>query len=176
MGIDAYSADGFDFTGTRACDARTGYRSISFLSVPLKTRAGTVIGVLQLINAGDAGGHVVPFDPALQPVVEALASQASVALENQRLLQNQRELFDSLVRMLAAAIDAKSPYTGAHCQRVPVIYELLADAACESREGVSWYHSRMNFDRSACAWRNMIFCAMPGRVIASLNGSKSYWW
>ena len=133
---DAYSADGFDFSGTRACDARTGYRSISFLSVPLKTREETVIGVLQLINAGDAGGHVVPFDPALQPVVEALASQASVALENQRLLQNQRELFDSLVRMLAAAIDAKSPYTGAHCQRVPVIYELLADAACESREGV----------------------------------------
>jgi hypothetical protein len=51
---------GFDFSGTRQFDARTGYRSQSFLTVPMKNHEGEVIGVLQLINAIDDRGQVVP--------------------------------------------------------------------------------------------------------------------
>ncbi len=65
---DAYDSVHFDFTGTKAFDARTGYRSRSFLTVPLKNHDGEVMGVLQLINARDANGTVVPFsEPARKP-------------------------------------------------------------------------------------------------------------
>ena len=94
---DAYAADGFEFSGTIAFDARTGYRSMSFLTVPLKNAQERVIGVLQLLNAQDpASGAVVPFDPGLVPVVESLSTLAAAALEvyarEDRLRQEIREL------------------------------------------------------------------------------------
>lgn len=79
---DAYTADGFEFSGTIAFDQQTGYRSTSFLTVPLKNAQQRVIGVLQLINAVDPEtGAVVPFDAGLVPVVEALSTLAAAALE-----------------------------------------------------------------------------------------------
>ncbi len=131
---DAYEArDGFDFSGTRKFDQGTGYRSMSFLTLPLKDRQDRVIGVLQLINATDpVSGNWVPFDPELEPLVEALASQAAVALQNRKLIDAQKALLDSFIKVLADAIDEKSPYTGGHCQRVPVITEMLARAAHDS--------------------------------------------
>jgi GAF domain-containing protein len=78
---DAYAAEGFEFSGTIAFDRQTGYRSTSFLTVPLRG-ANRVIGVLQLLNAQDpASGQVVPFDPGLVPVVESLSTLAAAALE-----------------------------------------------------------------------------------------------
>lgn len=85
---DAYDAEGFDFHGTRQFDAKMGYRSKSFLAVPLRSRNGAMLGVLQLINAQDAAsGQVVPFDPALQQSVESLALLAGAALESVGVLQ-----------------------------------------------------------------------------------------
>jgi hypothetical protein len=80
---DAYAeGGGFDFAGTRAFDEQMGYRSTSFLTVPLKNSLGRVIGVLQLLNAKDGDtGRVVPFDPAMPPIIEALSVLATVALE-----------------------------------------------------------------------------------------------
>ena len=79
---DAYEADGFDFSGTRSFDAQTGYRSMSFLTVPLKNFHQRVIGVLQLLNAKDpASGRIVSFDPEVQRVVESLSLLAAAALE-----------------------------------------------------------------------------------------------
>ncbi|MBX3024814.1 GAF domain-containing protein [bacterium] len=94
---DAYAADGFELSGTIAFDARTGYRSMSFLTVPLKSAQQRVIGVLQLLNAQDpATGAVVPFDPGLVPVVESLSMLAAAALEvyarEDRLRQEIRAL------------------------------------------------------------------------------------
>ncbi|MEQ9126519.1 MAG: GAF domain-containing protein, partial [Alphaproteobacteria bacterium] len=109
------------FSGTRAFDEANGYRSTSFLTLPLKDSRADVIGVLQLINAQDARGDVVAFPASIEPLAEALASQAAVALENRLLLEAQRRLLDSFIRLIAAAIDAKSPFTGEHCQRVPAI-------------------------------------------------------
>tara|TARA_R110000868_G_scaffold162903_2_gene394531 strand:- start:71431 stop:73182 length:1752 start_codon:yes stop_codon:yes gene_type:complete len=132
---DAYIAQGFDFSGTRAFDAKTGYRSKSFLTVPLKNTRGTVIGVLQLINARDDVGNVIAFDPLIEPIINALASQAAVALENTRLLRAQRDLMESFVRVLGQAIDAKSPHTAHHCEKVPIIARMLAKAAVEEKQG-----------------------------------------
>src|SRR5207249_11158619 len=74
--------EGFDFSGTLAFDQMTGYHSISFLTTPLKSSAGAVIGVLQLLNAQDPDtGAIIPFEKSLEQMVEALASLASVALE-----------------------------------------------------------------------------------------------
>ena len=132
---DAYDATGFDFTGTKAFDAKAGYRSKSFLTIPLVNGEGRVIGVLQLLNSKSTDGEVIAFDPEEQRIVEALASQAAVALDNQMLLEGQRQLLESFIQMIAAAIDSKSPYTGAHCERVPILTLMLARAACKASEG-----------------------------------------
>src|SRR4051812_18306338 len=133
---DAYDTANFDFAGTKAFDQKTGYRSKSFLTVPLKNHKGDVIGVVQLINARVRNSaDVIPFDPELVPLIESLASQAAVALDNQQLIQAQKNLFDSFMTMMAAAVDAKSAYTGGHCQRVPVLTEMLAAAACGETDG-----------------------------------------
>jgi HD-GYP domain-containing protein (c-di-GMP phosphodiesterase class II) len=131
---DAHTEPGFDFSGTRAFDARTGYRSQSFLTVPMKDHADAVIGVLQLINAGGPDGEVRAFTDADQQLVESLASQAAIALNNHTLIEQMAELFESLITLINSAIDEKSPYTGGHCERVPTLTMLLADAA--SRTGV----------------------------------------
>jgi HD-GYP domain-containing protein (c-di-GMP phosphodiesterase class II) len=133
---DAYDAENFDFSGTKAFDANTGYRSRSFLTVPLKNHESDVVGVLQLINARAADGTVVPFPQETVALVEALASQAAVALDNQMLLDAQKKLFTSFIEVIANAIDAKSPYTGGHCRRVPALTNMLTRAATEATHGI----------------------------------------
>lgn len=132
---DAYAAEGYDFSGTRALDRSTGYRSQSFLTVPMKDHSGAVIGVLQLINAKLPDGTVGTFSADEQRLVESLASQAAIALSNRQLLDQQEELFEALINLINTAIDEKSPYTGGHCERVPVLTMLLADAATRTGSG-----------------------------------------
>ena len=97
---------------------------------------GRVIGVIQLLNARDPDTlEPAAFDAVHREMIEALACLAAVALENHGLLDAQRNLLESFIQVIATAIDAKSPYTGAHCARVPVLTELLTNAACEAREG-----------------------------------------
>src|SRR6266850_79301 len=133
---DAYSAEGFDFAGTRAFDAKTGYRSKSFLTVPMRNHEGEAIGVLQLINAQDPHtGEIVPFSASDQRLAESLASQAAVALTNRMLINQLEALFESFISLINGAIDEKSPYTGGHCQRVPVLTMLLAEAVNETKAG-----------------------------------------
>lgn len=126
---DAYFEQGFDFSGTRGFDKATGYRSQSFLTVPLKNHENVIIGVLQLINAKDPKtGQTIPFNTTNQRLAESLASQASVALSNRQLIEQLTSLFEALVNLINAAIDEKSPYTSGHCQRVPEMTMMLAEA------------------------------------------------
>jgi len=109
---------------------------VSTLNVPLKPREGQVIGLLQLINAVDAqSGDIIPFDPKIIGFVEAMSAQAAVAIENQNLVEAQKDLMDAMIRIIAGAIDAKSPYTGGHCERVPELAIMLAKEACKIKEG-----------------------------------------
>lgn len=133
---DAYEAEGFDFSGTRAFDEKTGYRSKSFLTVALKDHENEIIGVLQLLNAQDRKtGEVIEFSPKIQDLVEALSSQAAVAITNKNLIQELENLFESFIQMIAAAIDAKSKYTGGHCQRIPILTEAIGKAVNECKTG-----------------------------------------
>ena len=134
--VDAYSEAGFDFSGTRKFDERTGYRSRSFLTVPMKNHENAIIGVLQLINSLDTGTRAVkPFAAADQRLAESLASQAAIALTNRQLISQLEVLFESFINLINLAIDEKSPYTGGHCQRVPALTMMLAEAASATETG-----------------------------------------
>ena len=133
---DAYTAENFDFSGTRRFDERTNYRSQSFLSVPLKDQDGEVLGVLQLINAKHPeSGAVVSFSSADQSLAESLASQAAIAMTNRNLTIQLEELFESFINLINLAIDEKSHYTGGHCQRVPALTMMLAEAVNGTKTG-----------------------------------------
>jgi HD-GYP domain-containing protein (c-di-GMP phosphodiesterase class II) len=133
---DAYTEEGFDFSGTRNFDKRTGYRSTSFLTVPMKNHEGEIIGVLQLLNATDpSSGQVTSFNEEDQRLAESLASQAAIALTNRLLIQQLEVLFESLIDLINTAIDEKSPYTGGHCKRVPMLTMMLAESAHNASAG-----------------------------------------
>jgi len=133
---DVYTAKGFDFTGPKNFDKNTGYKTKSVMSVPLKNHENDIVGVMQLINATDKkSGKVVAFSDDMQQQVESLASQGAVALTNKRLVAELKNLFEAFIKLIATAIDKKSPYTGGHCERVPEITMLLADAVENTKEG-----------------------------------------
>jgi len=133
---DAYAAEGFDFSGTKKFDTKTGYRSRSFLAVPMRDHEHEVIGVLQLINAMDeTHSEVLQFSRDDQKLLESLTSQAAIAVRNQRLIQHLEELFEAFIKLINTAIDDKSPYTGGHCARVPVLTMMLAEAASRTETG-----------------------------------------
>ncbi|MFY9178367.1 MAG: HD domain-containing phosphohydrolase [Venatoribacter sp.] len=129
---DAYQSQGFDFSGTKIFDQNNGYRSTSFLTVPLLNHNEDVIGVLQLINSQQPQSlKVQPFPEDSKALILALAKYAAIALNNSLLISELKNLLDAFIKVIAAAIDAKSPHTSGHCQRVPLITELIAQAACE---------------------------------------------
>ena len=133
---DAYVAEGFDFSGTQKFDKKMGYHSTSFLTVPMKNYENEMIGVLQLINAIDPDTkQITTFSESHQRLVESLASQAAMALTNHQLIHGLKHLFESFIKLIADAIDEKSPYTGGHCQRVPELTMMLADAAIKTNVG-----------------------------------------
>lgn len=134
---DAYTAKDFDFTGTRGFDKKTGFHSTSFLTVSMRDHEDELIGVLQLINAQDrSNGTIIPFSTDDVHLTESLASQAAVAFSNRQLIKQMEDLFESLITLINTAIDDKSPYTGGHCERVPVLTMLLAEAVNHTDEGV----------------------------------------
>jgi len=133
---DAYTEEGFDFSGTKNFDKKTGYRSKSFLTVPMKNHENEIIGVLQLLNAKNpASGVVTAFSKEAQQLAESLASQAAIALTNRALISHLENLFESFISLINAAIDDKSPYTAGHCARVPQLTMLLAEAVDAIRVG-----------------------------------------
>lgn len=124
---DVYHAGEFNFEGTKKFDSRTGYRSRSMLVVPLRNHENDIIGVLQLLNALDpATGEIISFPPGYEDMVLSLASQAAIALSNNRLIFDLENLLESFVRTIATAIDEKSPYTGGHVRRVAQLTMTMA--------------------------------------------------
>jgi HD-GYP domain-containing protein (c-di-GMP phosphodiesterase class II) len=133
---DVYKADVFNFSGMVKFDQLRNYHSQSFLTVPMSDHEGELVGVLQLINAKDADtGEIRAFTPTDQRFIEALAAQAAVALTHQRLIAQLEELLESLVNLINIGIDEKSPYTGRHCQFVPELTMMLAEAVHNTETG-----------------------------------------
>jgi len=123
---DAYASKKYDFSGAKNFDKKHNYRSKSFLTVPLKNHKDKVIGVMQLLNA-QKDNKIISFSKELVDLVEALSSQASVALTNQLLVDEQKQLFRSFIKLVSEALEKKDAVTGGHCNRVPVLTMMIAD-------------------------------------------------
>ena len=116
-------------------DQRNNYRTQSMLVAPLKDHQGEVVGVLQLINAVNESGRVQPFSLEDETLVLALASQAAVAINNVRLLNTIKNLFEALMIYSVSAIDARSPHTAGHSRRVAAYGLALAQAVNDCHQG-----------------------------------------
>ena len=133
---DVYDTDLFDFTGPKKFDQSIGYRSKSMLVVPMRNHDGDVIGVLQLLNATNpANNNVIAFSQDYENLSESLASQAAVSITNAKLISNMTELFEAFVKVMATAIDEKSPVTGGHIRRVADLTLIMAEVINDLKEG-----------------------------------------
>ena len=108
--------------------------SAHLLGIRLHNRHGETVGILVLLlnNSGsnEDREHLRADRIAF---IQAVSGAAAVSIESQRLQERQKQLLDAFIQLLAGAIDAKSPYTGSHCQRVPALTLMLAEAASASQ-------------------------------------------
>lgn len=133
---DVYELDpGARFSFNPEFDRRNDYRSQSMLVVPMFDHRHENIGVLQLINARNDHGLVMPFSRALEELVLSLASQAAVAIRNAQLIQAIKKIFAALVQYSASAIDARSPHTAGHSRRVAALSQMVAEAINRQKDG-----------------------------------------
>ena len=157
---DVYTETAHSFEGRKQYDRLSGYHTTSMLGVPMKDHEGEIIGVLQLINATDtATGEVTAFTLADEELIQSLASQAAVAIENVHLIGEMEKLFESFVQVMATAIDERSPYTGGHIKRVAEMTMVVARAVNRCNAGtlarVRFNEDEMNELRIA-AWMHDI--------------------
>ena len=117
--------------GLEFMDRHVGTVEAGLVTVPLRSRAANAVGVLCVF----LDGHAPLPSPERLDLAEAFAGAGAVAIDNQRLLLAQKALLDAFIGLVAGAIDAKSPYTGGHCQRVPELTKMLARAVCDWKEG-----------------------------------------
>lgn len=117
----------YDLTGPIRYDAMTGYNTVSMLVVPMRNREGATIGVLQLINAMDEAGEICPFSDDMTLVLESVASQAAITLQNVRYIAEIKELFQSLVRVMSSAVDERTPYNGSHTRHMAACGDRFID-------------------------------------------------
>ena len=134
---DVYTEEGQHFEGPRNYDRMTGYHTHSMLVMPMRDHEDQVIGVLQLLNSLDPdSGESMAFSAEDVALIESLASQAAVAINNVRLIEDTEALFESFVQVMATAIDERSPYTGGHIRRVAELTVVMAHAINSCDEGV----------------------------------------
>lgn len=117
---DVYNTEleGIDFSGPKRYDSITGYKTVSMLVVPLEDHMGANIGVLQLLNAKNEEGKVIPFAHYFEQVVRSLGSQAAVSINNMRYLDEIDTMLHAFVRVISTAIDERSPYNANHTRNV----------------------------------------------------------
>ena len=144
---DVYDALPFDMSAARKMDARTGYRSESILTIPLKDHEDDIIGVIQLINVKDAQNKNIPFSEELVTLIRSFASLGAISLTNSTLIKGMEDLFSTFAETIAMAIDEKSPHTGGHCKRVPALTLMLADAVNDINKGPLASFSMTEADR-----------------------------
>ena len=111
---DVRNCSEYDFSGPIRYDAMTGYHTRSMLVVPMRNRQGEQLGVLQLINALDEKGNVCGFARDMVLMVESVASQAAITIQNVRYMREIKKLFQSFVRAMSTAVDERTPYNGSH--------------------------------------------------------------
>jgi len=129
-----------------AFDEKFGYRAKSMLVVPMMDHRDRVVGVLQLINRKsdptaairtdeDSDQWVLPYTDRDVAIVQSLAGQAAVSIENGRLYQNITQLFEGMVKAASTAIDQRDPSTAGHSRRVTKLTCLTAELIDQQDEG-----------------------------------------
>lgn len=124
---DAYGCEEFDFSGPREYDKLTGYRTKSMLVFPLVNHEDKLVGVVQLINALDEKGSVIPYDRQYEKIVESLGSQAAVAVSNMKFVKEIEKLMVSITQVFTDAIDTRIPYNYYHSRNVYLYVQMLVD-------------------------------------------------
>lgn len=145
---DAYLIPGNrEYSFNKSYDDKTGYRTKSMLTVPMKDHKDTIIGAIQLINRKKdtvgcissketARKMVLPFNKENESLVLSLASQAAVSLENNMLYQEIEDLFEGFVRASVTAIESRDPTTSGHSNRVALYTVGLAEAVNRYGSGI----------------------------------------
>lgn len=128
---DVYDSDRFDFSGPKQYDALTGYHTQSQLVIPLENNENDLIGVLQLINAMDENGNVIPFDVQYDIIIRSLGSMAAIELTNLAYMEELKAQLYSFVEALTTALDERSPYNASHTRNVAKYSQILADYISE---------------------------------------------
>lgn len=131
---DAYESDEFDFSGPRNYDKLTKYRTKSILVVPLINNEDRIIGVIQLINAFDKNGEIIPFSKEFEMIIASLASQMAIALSNMKYVQEMEDLMISITQSFTDAIDKRNPYNYYHSRNVFLYTKILVGYINELHE------------------------------------------
>jgi len=142
---DAYNPPPGKPVGGKSFDAQFGYRTKSMLTVPMRDYHNDVVGAVQLINAKrrfetrlaieNVETEVVSFQPDDVEMIESIASQAAVALDNKTLLDSIQALFDGFVQASVTAIEQRDPSTAGHSGRVEGLTTRLAREITEIATG-----------------------------------------
>ena len=117
----------YDFSGPIEYDCRTGYYTKSMLVVPMRNRNGEGLGVIQLINALDEEGEIGSFSEDMTLVLESVASQAAITIQNVRYIEEIKEQFRAFVRALSSAVDERSAYNGSHTRHMAACGERFVE-------------------------------------------------
>lgn len=131
---DVYHSEEFDFSGPKRYDSMTGFRTQSMLVIPVENNTGDLIGVLQMMNAQDENGNVIPFDPQYEIIIRSLGSLAAIELSNIQYVEEIKEQLHSFVEAMATAIDERTPYNGSHTRKVAEYATILAKKINEKYE------------------------------------------
>ena len=131
---DVYHSEEFDFSGPKRYDAMTGFRTQSMLVIPVENNTGDLIGVLQMMNAQDENGIVIPFDPQYEIIIRSLGSLAAIELSNIQYVEEIKEQLHSFVEAMATAIDERTPYNGSPTRKVAEYATILAKKINEKYE------------------------------------------
>ena len=161
------------FSFNKSFDEKTGYRTVSMLSVPMKDNEGNVLGVIQLINKFDENGNPVPFSKEFEEIILSLASQAAVAYANAKLLEANKNLYKALVEAFSEAIEARSPHTAGHSKRVAYISNMIAEHMNSKEDGifkdVSFSAQKLEELKYAALLHDVGKVAVPENVLEKRN-------
>ena len=136
----------FPFNFNQDFDKSSGYRTKSMITAPMYNNNGEIVGVIQLMNKRKdyetckkgvklEEENIIPFNNEDADLLNNLASQAAVALENARLLYDLRRTFEGFVNASNVAIESKDPCTQGHSERVAKLTVALAKTVNDIREG-----------------------------------------
>ena len=133
---DVYESDMYDFSGPRRYDAMTGYKTTSMMVVPMEDDKGNVIGVMQLINALDEQGQVIPFEEEYEQILLSLGSQAAICLVNMNYSEKIENMLNAFVKVMSTAIDARTPYNVNHSKNMAAYASRFIDWL--NRQDMGW--------------------------------------